>query len=116
MTLGDVRPEIDRINHRITWAGTDLFGELAVQLALVGVLADGQVHCSNCGKAYSPKKQIIRGAVHYCSNTRCQKVATALRAKRYRRNKKMPAKAKRGERKLRFRGPMGSRTNDPAFS
>ena len=116
MALGDVRPKIDHINHRITWAGTDLLGELAVQLALVGVMADGQAHCSICGEVYAPKKQIIRGAVHYCSDPRCKKVAAARRSRRHRENKKLPKKEKQANRKLRFRGLMGGRTDDPLFS
>jgi hypothetical protein len=116
MTLGDVRPRIDLMNHRITWARTDLFGELAVQLALVGVRADGQVHCTNCGRGYAPRKQIVRGGVHYCPDTRCQKVAGALRAARYRGSKSESAREKGDARELRFRGVFDSRTNDPLFS
>ena len=116
MTLGDVRPHIDQLNHRITWAPTDLFGELAVQLALVGVRADGQVHCTNCGRAYAPRKQIVRGGVHYCPDRRCQKVAGALRAARYRGSKSESGKEKKADRKLRFRGFFDGRTDDPLFS
>jgi hypothetical protein len=116
MTLGDVRPRIDLMNHRITWAGTDLFGELAVQLALAGVRADGQVHCTICGRGYAPRKQIVRGGVHYCPDPRCQKVASARRAARYRGSKSESASEKSDERKLRFRGVFNSRTNDPLFS
>lgn len=116
MTLGDVRPRIDVMSKTITWAGADLFGELAVQLALVGVMADGQVYCTNCGRAYAPKKQITRGGVHYCPSPRCQKVASALRAARYRRNKGESTREKCDARKARFCGPYGSRTNDPLFS
>jgi hypothetical protein len=115
------------MNHRITWASTDLFGELAVQLALVGVRADGQVHCTICGRGYAPRKQIVRGGVHYCPDPRCQKVASARRAARYRGSKSESASEKRDEvrnvgavghrsRELRFRGIFGFRTNDPLFS
>jgi hypothetical protein len=116
MELGDVRPRIDRISHGITWSGADLLGELAVQLALVGVRADGQVHCTNCGKSYAPKKQIVRGGVHYCSNPLCQKVADALRAARYRESKGESTREKSDARKLRFRGVFNSRTDDPLHS
>jgi hypothetical protein len=116
MTLGDVRPRIDLMTHMITWGSTDLFGELAVQIALVGVRADGQVQCTNCGKSYAPRKQIVRGGVHYCSNPRCQKVAGALRAARYRDSKGESATEKSAARKLRFRGVFDSRTNDPLYS
>jgi hypothetical protein len=116
MTLGDVTPRVDLTNHMITWGCTDLFGELAVQLALIGVSADGQVHCTNCGRAYAPRKQIVRGGVHYCPNPRCQKVASALRAARYRDSKRESAMEKSAARKLRFRGVFDSRTNDPLYS
>jgi hypothetical protein len=116
MTLGDVRPRIDHTNRGITWAGADLFGELAVQLALAGVMAEGQVHCTNCGRPYPPKKQITRGGVHYCPRVRCQKVAGAYRAARYRGNKSESAREKRDARKFRFRGVFDGRTNDPLFS
>jgi hypothetical protein len=116
MTLGDVRPRLDFRNHTITWARTDLFGELAVQLALVGVRADGWVHCTNCGRGYAPRKQIVRGGVHYCPNPRCQKVASALRSARYREGKSESASEKSDARKLRFRGVFDSRTDDPLFS
>ena len=116
LTLGDMRPRIDLMNHRITWAGADLFGELAVQLALVGVRADGQVHCTNCGRDYAPRKQIVRGGVHYCPNPRCQRVASARRAARYRGSKSESAREKSDARKLRFRGVFDSRTNDPLCS
>jgi hypothetical protein len=116
MTLGDVRPHIDLISHSITWARTDLFGELAVQLALVGVRADGQVHCTNCGRVYAPRKQIVRGGVHYCPDRRCQKVAGALRSARYRGSKGQSEREKKADRKLRFRGVFDGRTDDPLFS
>lgn len=115
MTLGDVRPRIDLMNHMITWGRTDLLGELAVQLALVGVRADGQVHCSICGRGYAPRKQIVRGGVHYCPDPRCQKVATALRAARYRGSKSESAREKSDARKLRFRGVFDFATDDPLF-
>ena len=116
LTLGDVRMRIDSLSRGLTWACADLVGELAVQLALVGVRADGQVHCTNCGKAYAPKRQIARGGVHYCLNPRCQKVASARRAARYRESKGESAWEKSDAQKLRFRGVFDGRTNDPLFS
>jgi hypothetical protein len=114
--LGDVRPTIQYRNQTITWESTDLFGALAVQLALGGMQAPGQVHCTNCGKTYAPKKQIARGANHFCGNRRCQKVAAASRAARYRQNKKNPHGRKTSARKTPFRGILGARTDDPLFS
>jgi hypothetical protein len=115
MQIGDVQLMIDRASRRITWRGADLFGELAVQIALAGMNAPAQAYCTICGKAYAPKKQITRGGVHYCPSPRCQKLATALRAKRYRESRRDP-QAKKDARDLRFRGVFGGMTNDPLFS
>ena len=99
----------------ITWAGADLFGELAVQLALASNAEDGQVFCSVCGKPYEAKRHVARGGVHYCPAARCQKVAAARRASRYR-SRRRAGGASADLRKMRYRGPLGGRTDDPLFS
>jgi hypothetical protein len=116
LTLGDVRPTLDSLNQRITWDRTDLFGELAVQIALASVRSLGQVHCAACGKSYAPKKLIARGGVHYCNEPKCQKIAAATRSARYREKRGDPDREKTSARKLRFRGVFDSHTDDPLCS
>jgi hypothetical protein len=90
-----------------------------VQLSLAGIGAPGQAYCTNCGETYAPKRQIIRGGVHYCPDPRCQKIASAARSARYRqRQKKSKGKttSRRKRSKLRYRGVFDSKTNDPLFS
>jgi hypothetical protein len=115
LNLGDVQPVIDIENQGIRWRGADLFGELAVQLALASFHAEGQAFCSRCGREFTPKKRLQPGSVHYCRNPRCQKWAAAHRSSRYRQRKKT-GKKETGSHELRWRGPYGGRTNDPLFS
>ena len=119
LSLGRVKPSIDDITGRLTWTGADLFGELAVQMALAGEGLDGQVFCISCGKPYAPKRLVIRRGFNYCPAEKCQRRAVAERAQRYR-NKKNAAERgagkRRRDRKLPFRGLFHGRTNDPLFS
>lgn len=114
LKLGRVKPTIDDITTSLTWTGADLFGELAVQIALAAKALDGQVLCVACGKEYQPKRLVIRRGFNYCPKIRCQREAAAARAKRYRDRKKSPAGE--GRRDLPYRGLFGGTTNDPLFS
>ena len=55
LKLGRIKPAIDDLTGGLTWTGADLFGELAVQIALAAEARDGQAFCIVCGKAYEPK-------------------------------------------------------------
>src|ERR1700722_9342407 len=114
LKLGRVKPTIDDLTIGLTWTGADLFGELAVQIALAVKGLDGQVLCVACGKEYQPKRLVIRRGFNYCPKIKCQREAAAARAKRYRDRKKSPA-GERG-RDLPYRGLYGGTTNDPLFS
>jgi len=114
LRLGRVKPTIDNLTVGLTWTGADLFGELAVQIALAAKALDGQVLCAACGKEYQPKRLVIRRGFNYCPKVKCQREAAAQRAKRYRDRKKSPGKE--SERPLPYRGVYGGTTNDPLFS
>jgi hypothetical protein len=115
LNLGDIQPVIDIENQGLRWGGTDLFGELAVQLALACFCSEGKAFCSVCGREFTPKKRLQPGSVHYCANPRCQKEAAAHRSRRYR-QRKNTRKGETRSHELRWRGPFGGRTNDPLFS
>lgn len=114
LKLGRVKPTIDDITTGITWTGADLFGEIAVQIALAAKAMDGQVLCVACGKEYQPKRLVIRRGFNYCPKIKCQREAAAARAKRYRDRKKSPEREQ--GRGLPYRGVYGGTTNDPLFS
>jgi hypothetical protein len=114
LKLGRVKPTIDDLTIGLTWTGADLFGELAVQIALAAKAMDGQVLCIACGKEYQPKRLVIRRGFNYCPKIKCQRQAAAKRAKRYRDRKKSP-EGENGP-KLQYRGVYGGTTNDPLFS
>jgi hypothetical protein len=114
LRLGRIKPAIDDLSGGLTWTGADLFGELAVQVALAAKSRDGQAFCIVCGKAYEPKRRLIRRGFNFCPDATCQKVAAAQRAQRYRMRKRMAMHSNRH--KLPYRGPYQGRTNDPLFS
>lgn len=114
LKLGRIKPTIDDLTVWLTWTGADLFGELAVQIALAAKALDGQVLCVACGKEYQPKRLVIRRGFNYCPKIKCQRQAAAQRAKRYRDRKKAPKR--NGGRPLPYRGVYGGTTNDPLFS
>jgi hypothetical protein len=114
LKLGRVKPTIDDLTTGLTWTGADLFGELAVQIALAAKALDGQVLCVACGKAYQPKRLVIRRGFNYCPKIKCQRQAAAVRAKRHRNRKKCPEREH--GRDLPYRGVYGGTTNDPLFS
>jgi hypothetical protein len=114
LKLGRIKPAIDDLTGGLTWTGADLFGELAVQIALAAEARDGQVVCVSCGKPYEPKRRVIRRGFNYCPATKCQREAAAKRAQRYRNRK---CTSGRGiSTKLPYRGLFQGRTNDPLFS
>jgi hypothetical protein len=115
LQLGRVKPTIDDLTIGLTWAGADLFGELAVQIALAAKALDGQVLCVACGKSYQPKRRVIRRGFNFCNARKCQREAAARRAKRYRDRKRSSQKAGKAL-KLPYRGLYQGRTNDPLFS
>jgi hypothetical protein len=115
LNLGRIKPAIDDITGALIWTGADLFGELAVHLALAAGSLDGQVFCISCGRVYEPKRRVIRRGFNYCADAKCQRRAAADRARRYR-NRKSQSNTSTREKSLPFRGPNGGRTNDPLFS
>ena len=114
LKIGRIKPTIDDLTTGLTWTGADLFGELAVQIALAANARDGQVFCVACGKPYQPKRLVIRRGFNYCPKVKCQRQADAQRAQRYRDRKKSNEPA--GKRDLPFRGIYGGTTDDPLFS
>lgn len=114
LKLGRVKPTIDDLTTGITWTGADMFGEIAVQIALAAKAMDGQVLCVACGKEYQPKRLVIRRGFNYCAKIKCQREAAAARAKRYRDRKNSPEREH--GRGLPYRGVYGGTTNDPLFS
>lgn len=114
LKLGRIKPAIDDLTGALTWTGADLFGELAVQITLAAEARDGQVFCIVCGKAYEPKRRVIRRGFNYCPAPKCQSVAAAQRAKRYRNRKGLSVHE--SGRNLPYRGLYQGRTNDPLFS
>jgi hypothetical protein len=116
LTIGKVGVAIDDRSETLKWRGADLFGELAVQLALVSLGKEGRVFCSKCGKEYVPKKRVAKGAVHVCPAAECQRQANAERQRRARERKKDPDRPIANARRLRYRAPYGGLTDDPFFS
>lgn len=114
LKLGRIKPTIDDLSGGLAWTGADLFGELAVQLALAVAGIEGRVFCVACGKPYAPKRRVIRHGFNYCPSPACQKKADAQRAKRYRERKR--SRGQGGVRNLPYRGAYRGRTNDPLFS
>ena len=115
LKLGRIKPTVDDLTIGLTWTGADLFGELAVQIALAAKAMDGQVLCVACGTAYQPKRRVIKRGFNYCTKVKCQREAAAQRAQRYRDRKRSP-KGEQAVRELPFRGLYQGRTNDPLFS
>jgi hypothetical protein len=113
LRLGRVKPTIDDLTGALTWTGADLFGELAVQIALAAKALDGQILCVACGKAYQPKRLVVRRGFNYCAAVKCQREAAAQRAKRYR-DRKLGGQG--SLRELPYRGAFQGRTDDPLFS
>jgi hypothetical protein len=114
LKMGRIKPAIDDLTGGLSWTSADLFGELAVQVALAAKSRDGQAFCIVCGKAYEPKRRVIRRGFNYCPDAKCQKVAAALRAKQYRDRQRLAVHG--NGRKLPYRGLYQGRTNDPLFS
>jgi hypothetical protein len=114
LKLGRIKPAIDDLTGRLTWTGADLFGELAVQIALAAEARDGLAYCVACGRAYEPKRRVIRHGFNYCPATKCRREAAAKRAQRYR-DRKSTSEQGIG-RKLPYRALFQGRTNDPLFS
>ena len=114
LQLGHVKPTVDDFTGALTWTGADLFGELAVQVALAVNAMDGQTFCIACGKPYQPRRRVIRRGFNYCPDPKCQRQAAAQRAQRYR-SRKGSSAAER-YRTLPYRGAFQGRTNDPLFS
>ena len=114
LKLGRIKPAIDDLTGGLIWTGADLFGELAVQIALAAEARDGQVFCVACGKPYEPKRRVIRRGFNYCPAAKCQREAAAKRAQRYRDRRSATGQGRR--RKLPYRGLFQGRTNDPLFS
>ena len=114
LSLGRIKPAINDFSVALTWTGADLFGELAVQLALTIEQIDGCVFCIACGKPYSPKRRVIRHGFNYCPAPACQREAAARRSKEYRDRKRSGSPL--GAQNLPYRGVHGGRTNDPLFS
>jgi hypothetical protein len=114
LKLGRIKPTIDDLSGGLTWTGADLFGELAVQIALTVEKIEGRVFCIVCGKPYAPKRRVIRRGFNYCPAPACQKQADAHRAKRYRDRKH--SRNRGVARNLPYRGAYRGRTNDPLFS
>ena len=81
LKLGRIQPTIDDITTGLTWTGADLFGELAVQIALAAKALDGQVLCVACGQEYQPKRLVIRRGLNYRPKAKCQRQAAAARGK-----------------------------------
>lgn len=84
LRLGRIKPTIDDLSGQIAWTGADLFGELAVEVALAVNAIDRRVQCIVCGKSHAPKTRVEKRGFNYCSASGCQKEAGAQRAKRYR--------------------------------
>jgi len=114
LKLGRIKPTIDHLTIGLTWTGADLFGELAVQIALASKAMDGQVLCVACGKEYQPKRLVIRRGFNYCPRIKCQRQFAAQRAQRYRARKRSPGQGK--DRRLPFQGLYSGTTDDPLFS
>lgn len=114
LQLGHIKPTVDDVSGALTWTGADLFGELAVQVALAVNAMDGRVFCIVCGKPYQPKRRVTRRGFNYCPDPNCQRQASAQRAQRYR-NRKRSSVGATG-RPLPYRGAFQGRTNDPLFS
>jgi len=114
LMLGRIKPTIDDLSGGLTWTGADLFGELAVQVALAVNASDGQVFCIGCGKPYAPKRRVIRRGFNYCPAVKCQRIAAVKRAKRYRDRKGVSGRGGRG--RLPYRGLYQGKTDDPLFS
>ncbi len=77
LKLGRIKPAIDDLTGELIWTGADLFGALAVQIALAAETRDRQVFCLACGKAYEPKRRVIRRGFNYCPAAKCQREAAA---------------------------------------
>jgi hypothetical protein len=114
LKMGRIKPAIDDLTGGLNWTSADLFGELAVQIALAAKSRDGQAFCIVCGKVYEPKRRVIRRGFNYCPDAKCQKVAAAQRAKQYRDRQHLAVHG--SGRKLPYRGLYQGRTNDPLFS
>lgn len=74
LRVGAVVPRVDLlIEPRLRVAGWELFGMIALQLALA-VTAGGFAFCHECGQGYTPKRQPVAGRRTYCDECRHRKV------------------------------------------
>ena len=67
LRLGRIKPTVDDLSGQIAWTGADLFGELAVEVALAVNAIDRRVQCIVCGKPHAPKKCVEKRGFNYCS-------------------------------------------------
>ncbi len=70
LSLGNVRPSFEwHVSDRtpsVKLAGPGLFGVIATQITYAAAAADAMALCSQCGRAYVPKRRPREGERHYC--------------------------------------------------
>jgi hypothetical protein len=79
LELGGVQPSFFWVDEspRLTFASGDLFGALALELALAVGRTDSLAACSGCGMTYMPGKRRRGGRRNYCES--CQKRGVPVR-------------------------------------
>jgi len=79
LELGGVHPSFFWVDEspRLTLASGDLFGALALELALAVGRMDSLAACSGCGMTYMPGKRRRGGRRNYCES--CQKRGVPVR-------------------------------------
>lgn len=71
LRIGAVQPKVDLLRPpHLFVSGVDLFGAIALQLAMVVTSSTGVSFCSGCGSAYSPTHQPAARRRHYCDGCR----------------------------------------------
>jgi len=71
LRIGAVQPKVDPLRPpHLFVSGVDLFGAIALQLAMVVTSSRGLSFCSGCGSAYSPTHQPTARRRHYCDDCR----------------------------------------------
>jgi hypothetical protein len=67
LLLGDVRPRVSlQMDPHLRVGGLELFGSIALQLAMAVTATAGLAFCSGCADAYIPERQPGAGRRNYC--------------------------------------------------
>jgi hypothetical protein len=86
LRIGAVQPRVDPLKPpHLVVSGVDLFGAIALQLAMVVTSTKGLPFCAGCGRAFAPDRRPTSGRNNYCPVCISDKVSARDASTAYRR-------------------------------